>query len=393
MSETSEVQVPAALRGLRIVDADTHISEWGDLWTSRAPAKYKDRVPQRRTVDGKYSWYIEGDKDLGLFSASSAVRKDGFKCQGFEFLEWPVEQAHAGAWNVTERVKVMDQEGIRAQIAYPNVLGFGGQKSGLVESEIRLISTQIYNDAMAEMQAESGNRVFPMALLPWWDVKEAVAEAKRCQKMGMRGVNINSDPQLHGLPSLDQTHWDPLWEACCADNLPVNFHIGASDSSMTFSSTGHWFDMLSNKALAFTSVSLFMSNARVLNNIFLSGWLERFPTLKLVSVESGVGWIPFVLEALEYEFKETGLKFKATPQETFRRQVYACSWFESRNIVEDARRLGVDNVLFETDYPHPTSLYPRSLSQVAEAAARFTPEERVKVFGENAVKVYNLPPA
>ena len=93
MSETSEVQVPAALRGLRIVDADTHISEWGDLWTSRAPAKYKDRVPQRRTVDGKYSWYIEGDKDLGLFSASSAVRKDGFKCQGFEFLEWPVEQA------------------------------------------------------------------------------------------------------------------------------------------------------------------------------------------------------------------------------------------------------------------------------------------------------------
>jgi hypothetical protein len=183
MNDTTQAEIPSVLRGIRVIDADTHISEWGDLWTSRAPAKYKDRVPQRKTVDGTYSWYIDGDKNLGTGSAASAVRKDGYKSKGFEFLEWRVEEAHPGASQVKERLKVMDREGIQAQIGYPNVLGFGGHKAMTVDPAVRLISSQIYNDAMAEMQAESGNRIFPMALLPWWDVKEAVTEAKRCAKM------------------------------------------------------------------------------------------------------------------------------------------------------------------------------------------------------------------
>jgi uncharacterized protein len=393
MNAQVKPQVPPTLQGIRVVDADTHISEWGDLWTSRAPSKYKDRVPQRLTVNGTYSWYIDGDKNLGTGSAAAAVRKDGFKSQGFEFLDWKVEDAHPGASNVKERLKVMDDEGIQAQIGYPNVLGFGGQRAGMVDADLRLVSTQIYNDAMAEMQQESGDRIFPMALLPWWDVEQATAEAKRCAKMGLRGVNINSDPQVHGLPNLSDAHWNSLWETCCADDLPVNFHIGASDSSMSFGSTGHWYEPLSNQALAYTSVVMFMSNCRVLTNILLSGWLDRFPTLKIVSVESGVGWVPFMLEAMEYEYKETGFKYKTTPLEIFRRQIYSCCWFENRYIVEDARRLGVDNVMFETDFPHPTSLYPNSLNQVADAASRFTREERVKIFGANAARVYNLPAA
>ena len=131
----------------------------------------------------------------------------------------------------------------------------------------------------------------------------------------------------------------------------------------------------------------------MLTNVLLSDWLDRFPTLKIVSVESGVGWLPFMLEALEYEYREPGLKKKTSPLEVFRRQIYSCCWFENRHIVEDARRLGIDNVMFGTDFPHPTSLYPSGLASIAEAAVRFTPEERVKVFGANAVKVYNLPPA
>jgi predicted TIM-barrel fold metal-dependent hydrolase len=232
-----------------------------------------------------------------------------------------------------------------------------------------------------------------MALLPWWDIKEAGAEAERCAGMGMRGVNINSDPQLHGLPTLPEPAWDSLWEICVDRNLPVNFHVGASDASMAFCGTGHWVEKWSAKELAFSSVVMFTSNVRVLTNIFLSGWLDRFPTLKLVSVESGVGWLPFMLEALEYELLETGVKLSATPREIFQRQIYGCCWFEKQSIVNDARRLGIDNIMFETDYPHPTCLYPAPLQFLADTAALFTPEERVKVFGANAAHVYNLPAA
>jgi predicted TIM-barrel fold metal-dependent hydrolase len=385
--------IPEVLRGVRVVDADTHITEWEDLWLSRAPAKYKDRVPQKKVIDGQRMWVMDGNTPIGSDSAISAIRKDGSKSQGFEFQDWGIPDVTPGSYDVKARVRYMDESGIQAQIGYPNLLGFGGQKSNAVDPDLRLTTTRIYNEAMAEMQADSGDRIFPMALLPWWDIKEATAEAKRCAAMGLRGVNINSDPQMHGLPHLGEAHWNPLWEVCVDGDLPVNFHIGASDASMAFGGVGHWFEPRSNQVLAFSSVVLFTSNVRVLTNIFLSGWLERFPTLKIVSVESGVGWLPFMLEAMEYEMLETGVKFSATPHEIFQRQIYGCSWFEKKGIVHDTRRLGVDNVMFETDYPHPTCLYPDPLQFLADTAAEFTPEERVKVFGGNAARVYNLPPA
>jgi uncharacterized protein len=206
-------------------------------------------------------------------------------------------------------------------------------------------------------------------------------------------VNINSDPQVHGLPSLGDPHWNPLWEACLADNLPVNFHVGASDTSMSFGMGGFWGKPETAEMLAFSSVNIFVNNCRVLTNIFISGMLERFPTLKIVSVESGVGWIPFVLEAMEYEMVETKIKHSATPKEIFQRQIYGCTWFERESIVDDARKLGINNIMFETDFPHPTCLYPGALNHLAEATARFTAEEKVKVLGGNAVRVYNLPAA
>ena len=382
---------PAAFKGVRIVDSDTHISEWKrDLWTSRATVKYKDRVPQRRLVDGKHIWFIDGDKSLGT-GQFAAIRRDGYKCPDMDFMNWSLETATPGAYDVKARLKYMDETGIAAQIGYPNLLGFGAHKTSIVEEDLRLVSVKIYNDAMAEYQADSGNRIFPMALLPWWDVRESVTEAKRCHTMGLRGVNTNSDPNLHGLPQLGDSYWYPLWEICVDLNLPVNFHIGQSDDSIAFSAHGHWCETGSNVQMAYGSTMLFIGNARVITNIFLSGLLDRFPTLKIVSVESGIGWLPFILECVEYEMNETGMKYQATPLEIFRRQIYACTWFERRNLVQMSRMLSVDNIMFETDYPHATCLYPRVLDYVADAAAEFALDERVKVFGGNAARIYNLP--
>ena len=152
-----------------------------------------------RTLDGQWVWTIDGNRSMGVGSASSVVYRNGTKAAGIEFSQWQVDEVHPGCSRVKERLEVLDDSGIFAQIVYPNVLGFAGQgrrrwarRREPVDADLRLVSTQIYNDAMAEMQAESGNRLLPMALLPWWDIAQTVEEAERCHAMGMRGVNINS---------------------------------------------------------------------------------------------------------------------------------------------------------------------------------------------------------
>ena len=130
--------------------------------------------------------------------------------------------------------------------------------------------TQIYNDAAAEMQADSGGRLLPMALLPWWDVGLSVTEAERCAAMGMRGVNINSDPHRHGMADLAGDYWTPLWEFCADNGLPVNFHIGASDASTSWFADSSWPSLAPESKLALGSTMLFLSNARVLVNLIVS---------------------------------------------------------------------------------------------------------------------------
>jgi len=406
MSEalSAERQSPAELlRGIKVIDVDTHISEPWDMWTSRAPAKWRDRVPQmKKGADGKWLWTIDGDRSMGVGSAASVVRADGGKADGVEFTDWQVDQVHPGCSRTKERLQFMDENGVWAQVIYPNVMGFAGQGRGQMGSkalppldpELRLVSTRIYNDAMAEMQSESGDRLLPMALLPWWDIDLAVKEAERCVGMGMRGVNINSDPHTHGMQDLSGDYWTPLWELCSDKSLPVNFHIGASDSSMSWYGESPWPSLNPTKKLTIGGTMMFISNAKVLSNLIVSGLLERFPKLKFVSVESGLGWIPFILEALGYALRENGREgiadLSMSPLEYFRRQIYACFWFENSEVAHTIRQLGVDNCMFETDFPHPTCLHPNPLEFAREGMATLTDEERRKVFSLNAAKVYNL---
>jgi hypothetical protein len=192
-------QADAALRkafaGIKVIDTDTHLSEPFDLWTSRAPAKFKDRVPQVREIKGKPTWVINGDVPLGGAGPVSVIRKNGEKIRGWGFARLRMEEAHPGCFDIKERLRYMDESGVWAQIIYPNFLGFGGQRATQLPEDLRLLCFQIYNDAMAELQQESGNRMFPMTMLPWWDIELSVKEAIRCHKMGLRGVNMNNHPQ------------------------------------------------------------------------------------------------------------------------------------------------------------------------------------------------------
>jgi predicted TIM-barrel fold metal-dependent hydrolase len=383
-----------AFADLKVIDVDTHLSEPPDLWTSRAPAALRSRMPTRRVVDGEFRWVIDHDHFLGFKGAGSVIRRDGGKARDMSFSAWQVEDVHEGSSDVRARVAFMDKEGVYAQIVYPNLLGFGGQAAAKVDPEVRLAATQIYNDAIAQMQAESGQRLFGMALLPWWDIKLAVAEVERCARMGLRGVNTNSDPQGHGLPDLGEAYWNPLWEACTQYDLPVNFHIGASDESMSWFGNSCWPSQPTHGKMIIGGAMICMANARVLGNIILSGLLDRYPKLKFVSVESGIGWIPFMLQSFAYQLQEieqpAGRRLSLTPKEYFQRNMYGCFWFEGEGVEALVKSVGVDNVMFETDFPHPTCLYPNGLNRVKAALDGAEPSLVRKVLSENAARVYNI---
>jgi len=306
---------PASLIGIPVVDADTHLAEPYDLWTSRAPAKYRDRVPQVKEVDGVLSWFIDGDIKMGPAFPVCTILKNGKKAYGMQITDFKWDDVYEGSHSAGARLAYMDSAGIVAQVVYPNLLGFGNQKSMGVDLELRNVTTTIFNDAMAELQAESGNRILPMALMPWWDMDVCVAEAKRCHEMGLRGINTHAAPQNNGLPDLGDKHWSPLWDFCSEAEVPVNFHIGGGFDSSEWFGVGGWPSQNSTERLAFGSSLLFTANCTLFVNIFISRFLEKFPKLKLVSVESGVGWIPFILEAVEYQMKEGHIDMKMSPKE------------------------------------------------------------------------------
>jgi predicted TIM-barrel fold metal-dependent hydrolase len=390
---TTEVaEKPSArdlLKGVKVVDADTHITEWPDLWTSRAPAKYKDRLPQRKTIDGVTRWMID-DHELARDYGYSAIKKDGSKVPGLDFFNLKFEEVTEGAHNLKARLAYMDQNGLAAQIGYTNLLGFGGGKSMKVDSHIREVAIQIQNDAMAEMQADSRNRVYPMAMIPWWDLKAALKEAERCADMGLRGINTHTTPQDHGLPDLGQDYWSPLWELCEDRKLPVNFHVGFSQGAEGWETPGVWPSLTGYEKYAVSGSMLFAPNMIVILNLLLSTVFKRHPKLKFVSVESGVGWVPFMLENLDYQVKENLPGKPSTVYETFREHFFICYWAEREGLIETVRRVGAGNVLFETDYPHPTCLYPGPLEYHESTMQQLTPGERGKVFGGNAAALYNL---
>jgi predicted TIM-barrel fold metal-dependent hydrolase len=389
--------MPLPLDQVKVIDADTHMTEQHDLWTSRAPAAFKDRVPHVLKIDGAAQWVVEDDVVLGRAGAGGVVDTHGRKGRSFEGLyEWEIEQGHAASHDPSARMALLDEIGIWAQIVFPGVVGLGGQNLGeLVEDvTLRNVCLEIFNDASAEIQANSGDRLLPMAILPAWDITACVRETERAHALGLRGVNLTSDPQDLGAPDLANRAWDPVWEICSDLRMPVHFHIGASLTTMNFFGNYPWESHDDDTKLAIGGALLFIGNARVVVNMICTGMFDRYPALKVVSVESGMGWVPFILEALDYEMAENAPEAKAAlsllPSEYFKQNIYATTWFEHRNLASLIDSVGEDNIMFETDFPHPTCLYPdplrtadHNLSELSEAVQR-------KILGENAARLYRL---
>ncbi|MDB5497305.1 MAG: amidohydrolase 2 [Phenylobacterium sp.] len=388
---------------LPIFDIDTHFAEPGDLWTSRAPAKYRDRVLHvRRKEDGKQAWFL-GNMEVGMIGPS-VVRADlGKELHTYTIPDF--DQMAAASYSAPARLKFMDSQGVGTQIVYPNIIGFGAQKLMQVSDDVELRHwhVQAYNDALVDFQKDGQGRLLPQAALPLWDIEASLKELERIRKMGLTGVAMSDKPKDFGQVSLASPEWERFFATCQDLGLPINFHIGSG--SFEGEKEKWWHperssilpDMTLNGPLAtFTAINNFLQISVDIMNLILTGILEKFPKLNFVVVESGAGWIPFLIQALEHNWREMltpgqRAKFKRGPKEMFIDQIYAAYWFEDSNCIDPfLKEFGNSNLMFETDFPHPTSLYPGVREQVVATLGHHSVETQRKVLYQNAERVYGV---
>jgi predicted TIM-barrel fold metal-dependent hydrolase len=416
----STTQAADPLRGLRIVDADAHFTEPADLWTSRVPASMQDRVPVQKTVDGKTAWYLHDE--VWASTGGNTIGTNGEKVRGTHVVQ-PFERVDVGAWHVAERLAMIDAMGIWAQILYPNGVGFASNHIfAIADNAERTAILQTYNDFMVDVQHESNNRLFPQALLPIWDMELTLKEMKRLLDKGITGFTLSDKPELLGLPELPEPFFDPMWDLFNESGAVANFHIGAgarreemeairnspvggvtapqvaqAASSAPKVAAPTWRSFGKQRRLAVHATQMYMSNVRIIVNLCMSNLFDRYPKLKVVSAESGIGWVPFILEAMEYQFDEmvttpdeVGLT-KRRPAEYFRDHLYVMFWFEEIAAVKLIDDIGVKNVLVETDIPHPTCLYPSPREHFARVLGGLDHASQQRVLQDNGAELYGIP--
>jgi predicted TIM-barrel fold metal-dependent hydrolase len=255
-----------------------------------------------------------------------------------------------------------------------------------------------YNDFLTDWCSPAPDRLVAITALPFWDVDLAIAELQRCVGNGHRAINFCNQPQDHGLPPLAHRHWDPIWAAAQEAGVPVSFHVGGGAMGTQFVDTA---DMGWMTNFAKTSSLIFLDNIRCIADLVFGGVCHRFPDLRFVSVESGVGWLPGMIETFDWQWRNGGVRdehpeYDLLPSEYFRRQIYGCFWFEEQS-ARDAIETFPDNILFETDYPHTTCQHPgprtpaqRPRDFATRAFAGIPDDVTRKVLFDTAASLYGL---
>jgi predicted TIM-barrel fold metal-dependent hydrolase len=392
----------SVLESVKVIDVDTHVVEPYDLWTSRVSTKkWGDRVPHVRWDEraGEDLWF-SGDSVIGSGAGAAAA---GWR-------EAPPKHAprladvDPATWKPAERLRLMDEYGIHAQVLYPNVAGFGAGRfvqASAGDGAFALELVRAYNDFLVEEYAAVDRQRFvPIMAVPFWDLDASIAEMERAAAAGHKGMIFSQAPEYFGQPKLGDPHWDRLWRAAEEMELSVNFHIGGGDMSGV--------DMLPPSAgpaanWATFPVTFWVTNAKTIAILIGAGVCHRFPRLNFVSVESGVGWLPFLISGLDWMWTECRVvdehpEYDLLPSEYFKRQVYGCFWFERGELLDTAiELLGADNVLYETDFPHPTSMSPGPASEavapkefIARNLAHLPDDVARKILHDNAARLYHL---
>ena len=373
-----------------VISADGHIDLiWlpTDLFTANASAKFKDRMPH--VVDGPDGprWVSKNGAQFGLVNGMGSAgrkyvpgeihRSDRMASTGL------YEDGKKGIRRLTDpdlRLKDQDLDGVQAEVLY-GVLGSSGR---LNDGEAACEMLRIYNDWLHDFCSHYPQRLIGLANVPSHDIGAAVAEVKRAADRGVRGIDVANRPDM--IPLYDESY-EPLWQIAHETKIPVHFHtIGGRSPDYTKMTP-----KIARRAFATHITGFQMHMSYMLIQLMFSGALERYPDLKVVIGEAGLGWIPYVLEHMDLEwedqFKDLDLKMK--PSAYWHRQCYATYQTDLVGI-KLLQELGEDNVMWGSDYPHPDGIWPDSRDFIKRELGHVSAATRRKVICDNAAKLYRL---
>ena len=336
-----------------LVSADSHVSEDHEFWKKGLPAGLRDRAPELRPRD-----------------------------QSAPHSQSTLNKSRPGGYDPNERIREMTEDGVSAEVLYPTqgLRLFSMEDAGAQEA-----CFELYNDWLMDYCSVAKDRLFGIACIAAYDIEVAVRELERCRKGGLVGALVWQVP--HPDLPFTSSHYDPLWAAAQDTDTPVSLHIL---TGFDYSAAG----LSRGDAIESHRGSVNLKLQSVTNALFdltFSGVLDRFPRLKLVLVESEIGWLPFVLQQWDYYFerfrKDRPLNIDARPSEYFQRQVYA-TFFNDRVGGKLLSWWGADNCMWSTDYPHPNSSWPHSRELLEQNLGHLPPETIRKLVIENVERLY-----
>ncbi|HVU71427.1 MAG TPA: amidohydrolase family protein [Mycobacteriales bacterium] len=389
----------------KIISVDDHVVEPPHVWQTWLPEKWRaagPRVERRgiRKIDwtgaavykeefddsapDKVDCWVYGDL---VYTHKRMVAAVGYPVEEMTMTPITYDDMRPGCYDVKERLADMDANWTEASMCFPTFPRFCGQTFAEgKDKDLGLACVEAYNDwTVEEWCGESGGRLIPLCLVPLWDVELAAKEVRRNAARGVHAVAFSEMPFHLGLPTIHSGYWDPFFQACAETQTTVCMHIGSS-SRMPATSA--------DAPPAVTATLAFGNAMFSLIDFLFSGVLVRFPDLRLAYAESQVGWLPYTLERVDDVWHDNqgwaGTKQIPEPPSTYYyKQVFGC-FFKDQHGMDSLDKVGVDNVTFETDYPHSDSTWPNT-KQVAEKLLAGLPDEAVrKILRGNAIRMLHL---
>ena len=381
-----------------LISCDSHAQPDKDAFTSRmSQAKWGDAIPHLMETTDKAHMAVAIDRPVQRWVVNGQVVGNRGVVNCPTVMNDPMRKYFPQYWdevpsyvyNPVDRLGALDKDGVDAEILFPNdPVQSGCFFQGSAEFELDCV--RAYNDTLAEWR-EVSERYVPLAVIPYMSgIDVTVAEVQRAVHKGHRGIVMLAEPSqnLEGLKHFNDPYWDPLWAACQDLDVPIHWHAsGGLRLSMP-----RWSGYTRNQEQAVGPSGGFSVQAQFIPNLIFSGVLDRYPRLKWVCAETGLGWVNYILDGCDHEWQRRHLWTEGIltrPSELFRRQIYVDFWYEEAGI-RQRHHIGIENIMWESDYPHSTSTYPESWEFVKRTLAGVPEEEQKLLRYGNAMRVYHL---
>ena len=371
---------------LILVSVDDHVVEPPDMFKNHLPDKWLDLAPKSvKRADGTDVWVYEGSEipNIGLNAVAGRPPEE------YNIDPTRYDEIRAGCYDIGERVRDMNRNGVLGSICFPSFVQFCGQLfSRSTDLDVGLNMLRAYNDwHIDEWAGTYPGRFIPLSIPPIWDPQLMADEVHRVAKKGCHAVTFSEDPGALGWPNIFQDHWDPFFAACQDEGMVICLHIGSS-STMLGLKDGAPFDVL----ITMTPLNS-MSAA---TDLLWSNVLRKFPDLKFALSEGGIGWLPYWLERIDYVYQQhrfwTHQDFGDQLPSQVARDHFTFCFISDRAGIEERHAIGMDNITWECDYPHSDSSWPHSPESVIKQLDGVPDVEINKITHENAMRVFRYDP-